>query len=283
MSYGVYSGAALYMNAGAFQPAAGASIEVRREVDNALATIFSDAAGTPLANPFSADANGNFAFAAAGLALGYKVTVTKDAFTKILRNVQVGTAGELDAATLDLLPAATRPGKTAIPIPASAITPRSANGCAGLAVSNGASNQPDVPYLAFDGAAKEYAGFLLRMPKGWNEGPVTAAFSWRRASGTGAANVVWGIRAVAVADNDTPAANFGSDATVTDAASTTTANFNLSGETGNCTVAGSPGAEELVFFEVFRDGAAGGDTLDAVDAWLSGLTLFITTDAHNDA
>lgn len=175
------------------------------------------------------------------------------------------------------------PGKMAIPIPASALVPRSANGCAVLATTAGAANQPDVPYLAFDGAAKEYAGFLLRMPKSWNEGTVTAAFSWRRASGTGAANVVWGIRAVAISDNESPAANFGSDATVTDAANTTTANFNLSGETGACTIAGTPAEGDLVFFEVFRDGASGSDTLNSVDAWLSSVTLFITTTAPNDA
>lgn len=175
------------------------------------------------------------------------------------------------------------PGKMAIPIPASALIPRSSNGSAVLATSAGASNQPDVPYLAFDGAAKEYAGFLVRMPKSWNEGTVTAAFSWRRASGTGAANVVWGMRALAISDNESPAANFGSDATVTDAASTTTANFNLSGETGACTIAGTPAEGDLVFFEVFRDGASGSDTLNSIDAWLSSVTLFITTTAPNDA
>ena len=174
-------------------------------------------------------------------------------------------------------------GKCAIPIPGSAMTQRSANGCAALAVSNGVANQPDIPYLAFDGAAKEYAGFFLRMPKSWDEGTVTCAYDWRRASGTGAADVVWGLRAVAVSDADSGAATFGSDATVTDAASTTVVNFNLSGETGACTIGGSPAEGDLVFFEVFRDGASGSDTLDAVDAWLTGVTLFITLNETNDA
>jgi phosphotransferase system HPr-like phosphotransfer protein len=174
-------------------------------------------------------------------------------------------------------------GKNAVPIPAHALTPRLTNGCGSLAFTTGAAGQPDVPYLPFDGAAKEFAWFLMRMPKGWNEGTITAAFSWRRASGTGAADVVWGIRALAISDNETPVANFGSDATVTDAASTTTANMNVSGETGACTIGGTPAEGDLVFFEVFRDGAAGGDTLNAVDAWLTEVTLFITTNAPNDA
>jgi len=174
-------------------------------------------------------------------------------------------------------------GKSAVPVPVTAMSPRATNGCATLATTAGAANQPDVDYLAFDGAAKEYARFCMRMPKGWNEGTVTADFSWRRASGVGAANVVWGIRAVAVSDNETPAAAFGSDATVTDAASTTTANMNLSGETGACTIGGSPAELDLVFFEVFRDGAAGADTLDGVDAWLTEITLFVTLNETNDA
>lgn len=121
------------------------------------------------------------------------------------------------------------------------------------------------------------------MPKSWDLGTVTAKVAYRRASGTGAANTVWGVRAVAVANNASPAAAFGSNATATSVASTTTANFVFSPETGACTIAGSPTAENLVFFEVFRDGGAAGDTLDAVDAWLTGVTLYITTNAINDA
>lgn len=174
-------------------------------------------------------------------------------------------------------------GRQTIYLPASAMEARSANGCATIAKTNGAANQPDIKYLAFDGAAKEYATFEVRMPKSWNRNTVTAAFAWRRASGTGAANVVWGIRAVAVSDNDTPAATFGSDATVTDDAKTTTVNFSISGETGACTIAGTPVAEDIVYVEVFRDGASGSDTLDAVDAWLSGVTIYYGTDAPSDA
>jgi hypothetical protein len=174
-------------------------------------------------------------------------------------------------------------GKQTISIPAAAMTPRSSNGCASLAKVNGASNQPDIPYLAFDGAAAEYATFLAWMPKGWNESTITAQFAWRRASGTGAANVVWGIRALAVSNSDSPVANFGSGATVTAAADTTTTDFAFSSETGTCTIGGSPAENDLVFFEVYRDGASGSDTLDGVDAWLSAVRIFYTTNAATDA
>lgn len=174
--------------------------------------------------------------------------------------------------------------KFEFPFSAGSISPRSANGCAVLATTNGASNQPDIEYLAFDGAAKEYARLpAFKLPVSYNSGTITAVFTWRRASGTGAANVVWGIRAVAVGDDSTPAANFGSDATVTDAASTTTVNLMTSGETGACTIAGTPAPGKTVFIEIFRDGASGSDTLDAVDAWLSAVTVFITVNQADDS
>ncbi len=234
------------------------------------------------------------------------IAATTESAAQQILGVEVGVDTQAHHANLDTLAGASAPtaagltllaganaaaqrtalaiaGKQAIYIPASAMLPRATNGCAPLATSAGAAGQPDVPYLAFDGAAKEYAQFLMRMPKSWNEGTVTGAPDWRRASGTGAADVVWGFHAVAVSDNETPVTNFGSDATVTDAASTTTANFCLAGETSACTIGGTPSQGDLVLFEVFRDGAAGGDTLNSVDAWLSGFTLYITTDETNDA
>lgn len=168
-------------------------------------------------------------------------------------------------------------------VPAAAMRPRSANGPAALATSNGASNQPDTPYLAFDGAAAEYAiiGWLY-LPESYDAGTIRAKFAWRRASGTGAANVVWGIRAVAISDNASPAVNFGTGATVTDAASTTTANFNLSGWTSACTIGNTPSKGDLFAIEVYRDGAAGGDTLNSVDAWLSAVIVEFGVDAWDD-
>lgn len=339
--------AAMNVSGGYLTPVVSPTVEVRREDTSGLASLFSDVNGTlPITNPFTAAADGTFTFYADGLALGYRITVTKDAFSSVERHVPIGSAQYQDdddftppdmselgqsliaAATeadmqeilqlepgtdvqvhhanLDTLAGASAPtaaglavltaansaaqrtalaiaGKTAIPIRAAAMLPRSANGCAPLTSSAGASDQPDVPYLAFDGAAKEYATFEIPMPKSWNEGTVTADFTWRRASGTGAANVVWGIRAVAVSDNETPAAAFGSDATVTDAASTTTANVCKSGETGACTIGGTPSEGDLVLFEVFRDGASGSDTLNSVDAWLTAITLYVTLNETNDA
>lgn len=71
------------------------TVEVRRESDNALVSLFSDRAGaTPIGNPFTGASDGLIEFYVAGGA--YKLTITKDTFSRILRYVPVGTYGELD-------------------------------------------------------------------------------------------------------------------------------------------------------------------------------------------
>lgn len=195
-----------------------------------------------------------------------------------------GDLDQLAQAVAELVAAAPNPvGPHTVSIPAGALRSRATNGCAPLAVSAGAAGQPDVDYLAFDGSAVEYAKITIPMPKGWNEGTVKAEFQWRRASGAGAADVVWGMRAVAVSDNDTPAANFGAAATVTDDAKTATANFSFSGFTGDCTIGGGPAEGDLVMFEFFRLPTDAADTLDGVDAWLTSVRLIYTTSAPTDA
>lgn len=218
-----------------------------------------------------------------GIVIAASETVSGIVELATTAEAQTGTDTARAVTAAGLAAAAVFQGKHSFFLPAGAFRVRSANGCSSLLTTAGAAGQPDIDYLAFDGAVAEYAKAIVQLPMDYGGGTITAKCSWRRASGTGAANVVWGIRAVAVADNETPVVNFGTGATVTDAASTTTANFNLSAETGACTIGGTPAAGELVFLEIYRDGASGSDTLDAVDAWLSGVTIFYTTAAKNEA
>lgn len=174
-------------------------------------------------------------------------------------------------------------GKHDLPLPAGSLAPRKTNGCSALAFITGATGQPDIPYLAFAATPAQYCGIVIRMPKGWDRGTVTASFQWRRASGTAAANVIWGMRAVAVSTGDSPVTNFGTAAVVT-AAAELDADFALSGETAACTVGGTPQTGDLVFFEFFRDAdsTSPADTL-ADAAWLTSVTLHYTTEANTDA
>jgi hypothetical protein len=54
----------------------------------------------------------------------------------------------------------------------------------------------------------------------------------------------------------------------------------MSVESGAVTIAGSPAAEDMCFFQVSRDVSA---DAQSGDARLLGIKLFFTTDAANDA
>lgn len=170
-------------------------------------------------------------------------------------------------------------GKQAIYIPAAAIVPSVSGGCAALAVIASAANQPDIAYLAFDATTQEYAQFSLAMPKKWDEGTVTAVFHWSHGAAT-TFGVVWDLQGVAVSDDDAIAVAYGTAQTSTDTGGTTN-DLYRSPETAAITVAGTPAAEDMVFFRLSRVTGNGSDTLDA-DARLHGITLYVTTSASTD-
>jgi hypothetical protein len=161
--------------------------------------------------------------------------------------------------------------------PAASMLPRTTTGCAAATQVESATNKINLAVLDFDAATDEFAQFAIRMPKSWNEGTVTAAFSWL-ATNTG--NVVWGIQGVAVSDDDVLDAAFGTAQTVTDGVTATT-DLMISAATSAVTIAGTPAAEDLVVFQVYRDADNGSDTC-AVDARLVGVTLYITCSKPTD-
>lgn len=172
-------------------------------------------------------------------------------------------------------------GKQAIYVSAAAMRPSVSGGCAALAAAATSANQPDLLTLDFDASTDEFAQFGVVMPKKWNAGTITARFHWTHGSTTTNFAVVWGIQAVAVGNDDAIGAAYGTAVTVTDTGGTTS-DLYTSDETGAMTAAGTPAKEDMVYFRVYRDADAGGDTL-AVDAKLIGVSLYVTTDADTDA
>ena len=187
------------------------------------------------------------------------------------------TAAELNK--LDGAGTLKQAGKESIWIPAVAMYPNSTNGCADIAQTE-LSNGPELKTLDFDKDSDEFAQFAVAFPKSWNEGTVTfQAFFTADTTNTG--DVAWYLQAVALADNGDLNTAFGSDVGPTGKAMSGTANdLAITAESGALTIAGSPGADEYVFFQIFRDVSA--DSLTA-DAKLLGVKLFFTTDAANDA
>lgn len=171
-------------------------------------------------------------------------------------------------------------GTHTIYVPAGAMTARTTNGAAAGTVES-TTNKVMLKTLDFDASTAEYAQFSVRMPKSWNEGTITAAFTWT-ANSTSTNSAIWGIQGVALSDDDAIDTAFGTAQTVTDANKSTAYDVNITAATGAVTIAGTPAAEDWVVFQVYRDATNGSDNL-AVDALLIGVTLYFTTDATTDA
>ena len=170
-------------------------------------------------------------------------------------------------------------GKETIWIPAAAMYPETTNGCASLAQVE-LSNGPELKCLDFDKGSDEHAQFTIAFPKSWNEGTITfQAFFTATSTDTGTS--AWGLAGLSLSDSGDLNTAFGTTVVATAKAHSGTSNdLDISAESGNVTIAGSPAAGDLCIFQVLRDVSA--DDLDA-DSRLLGIKLFFTTDAANDA
>ena len=171
-------------------------------------------------------------------------------------------------------------GVHSIPIPASGMYTASTTGAAAGATET-STNKVMLKTWDFDTSTDEYVQFQVPMPKSWNEGTITAKFYWSHASTSTNFGVSWAILGIAYGDSDALDASWGTAIVVDDTGGTTDDVF-VSAATAAVTVAGSPAAEDLVIFRVFRDVSDSNDTM-AVDARLHGVKLDVTTDVGNDA
>lgn len=177
-------------------------------------------------------------------------------------------------------------GQQTIWIPAGAMEPRATTAPATSNVVEIGTSLIALRTMDFATDADDHAGFAIQMPKGWDSGTLVAQFVWSHASTTTNFDVTWAIRAGAYADSDLLTTALGTAVTVADTGGTTD-DIYVSAETSAITVAGTPGAgaEEWVYFEVYRDvdgnGTPGNDDL-AVDARLHGVKIHYTTNANTD-
>ena len=168
-------------------------------------------------------------------------------------------------------------GKTAIPVNAAAMTPRTTNGAAAGLVET-ASNKVMISTWDFDKTTSEGVQFAIPMPSSWNEGTVSFVPYWSSAGGTPAETCIFGCRAVAISNDDVLDAAFGTGQTSSDALIATT-DLHVGPESSAITIAGTPAASDWVVFEIYRDIS---DTLNS-DARLHAVTIFITVDGTVDA
>jgi len=241
----------------------------------AIGTKISDTNGNELLN-LTATSSAVNEFTLANAATGNGPVLSATGETNVDININPKGSGVLKSGSAAVKVA----GKETIWIPSSAMYPATTNGAAAEQVETTAT-RPDMKVLDFDASTDEFAQFSIAMPKSWNEGTLTYQVYWSPAS-TNTGDCIFGLQAVACADNDTIDVAYGTAVTVTDAGIGTVEDQQISSESGAVTVAGSPAAGELSYFQLFRDANAGGDTFSA-DARVLGVKIFFTTDAANDA
>ena len=172
-------------------------------------------------------------------------------------------------------------GKQSIWVPATAMYPTNTGGCAAIALTETTAGRPDMYTLDFDASSDENAQFSVAFPSYWNEGTITYQAYWTTTA-TDTDGVAWSLAGVAVSDNDTIDVAFGTAVVVTDDALGAAEDLMVTAESGAVTIAGSPAAGDLCYFNIERDVSDANDDM-AEDAKLIGIKLFYTIDDVHEA
>lgn len=171
-------------------------------------------------------------------------------------------------------------GTHTIWLPAGSFIPTTTNGAA-YASQELATNDVMVSGYDFSASTDQKVQTMIGMPKSWNEGTVTAQILWKDAATAGTGDVIWGVRALSVGNDDAMDAAFGTAQTVTDTF-IASGDLHITSTTAAITAAGSPAEGDLLIIEVYRDADAGGDTYTQLARFI-GLRLLYTTNAADDS
>ena len=185
------------------------------------------------------------------------------------------TAGEVQENGTPISPI----GKHTVAILAGSTTARTTNGCASGSTEL-ATNDVMLVTMDCDAATDEAIQFRFPAPKSWNESTLTAIIDWTHPSTATNFDVVWGVRCLAIGNDDALDAAFGTAQTVTDTGGTANDHYTTA-ETSAITCSGTPAEGDSVVVEFYRDADNGSDTL-AVDAQFISAKLLLTVDAAND-
>lgn len=167
-------------------------------------------------------------------------------------------------------------------IPASAMVAVTTNGATPGTIET-TTNKVMVDTMDFITASEQYAQFSVAMPKSWVHGTnnINAKFFWSHPATTTNFGVVWGFAAVAFGNDDAMDAAFGTAVDISDTGGTTDDVY-VTSFTTNVTIAGTPAAEDIVYFRVRRTVGHGSDDM-AEDARLHGVALLLDVNATTDS
>jgi len=169
-------------------------------------------------------------------------------------------------------------GVQTIWVPAAAMRPTSANGCAAITDVVTSANQPDMQVLDFDKDNDEHAQFQIMFPKSWNLGTIQYQVVWAGIAAT--TGVSWFLQGVAVSDNDSIDVAYGTAVESQDDAQGAVEEVLVS-PAATVTIGGTPADNDLCFFRIYRDISDSDDDMSG-DARLIGIRILFTTDAEND-
>ena len=196
-------------------------------------------------------------------------------------NITLTTDASADSVTIT--GAASTIGVHDIWVPASAMYPNTTNGAEVASTTEVSAGKPELRTLNFSPTAgPEKAQFNIAMPNSWDEGTITAEFYWvPGGSGTTSDGVTWSIAGVALSNDGAHNTAFGTKVEADDLFIAQN-DLHISPTTPAMTVAGSPAAGDITYFQVAREIADSNDDLNQ-DAKLIGVKLHFTTEAGTDA
>ena len=155
------------------------------------------------------------------------------------------------------------------------LAPASTNGCGYPEAIEMSTNKNIYRAAPFDKDSIEYGHWEHALPYDYDGGVVKATFYWFHTSASANYKASWSLQAVATGNDGALDAAYGTKQTVNDEGGTNN-DIYISSQSSDITIAGSPSANNIVNWRVFREATdATNDTLDS-DAYLLGIMIDYT-------
>ncbi len=169
-------------------------------------------------------------------------------------------------------------GRQSIWIPITSMFVPAASGAAAPVAATGV-NSVEVITSEFPDALDRSLAFSVVFPKAWNKGAVRFRYYWGVLS-VSTNSVVFGLQGSSAGNGEQSPA-YGTVVKVTDA-NTGNLNQNVSAESADVTISGSPADGDVCFFKITRFAASDANDNLAANVGLTGIELYYTTNAVND-